>query len=261
VSTTAAPVTALEALLRRERWLVGSGLLVVAAACWAWLIPAALDMYGAMDGPAAWMMRAEWTPAYGLAIFAMWAAMMTGMMLPSAAPTLLLYGRVCRHSEGATAAGRVHLFAAGYLLAWGGFSLLATLLQWALSEAALLTPMMELATPRAAALVAIVAGLYQWTPAKQRCLVQCRSPVAFITRHWRPGPGGALRLGLRHGLVCLGCCWALMLLLFAGGVMSLAWIGGLTAWVLAEKLLPGSLWLSRLGGGLLIGYGLLRAFA
>ncbi|HSW13488.1 MAG TPA: DUF2182 domain-containing protein [Solimonas sp.] len=252
------PATALEGLLRRERWLSGTGLLLVTAACWAWLVPTALDMYGAMDGPAAWMMRDGWSAGYALAILAMWLAMMTGMMLPSAAPTLLLYGRICRHSAIPTATLQVHLFAAGYLLAWGAFSVLATLLQWALSASALLNPMMELATPQAAAVVAIAAGIYQWTPAKQRCLAQCRSPAAFISRHWRPGPAGALQLGLRHGAWCLGCCWALMLLLFAGGVMSLAWIAGLTAWVLAEKLLPGGLLLGRAGGGLLVGWGLLR---
>jgi predicted metal-binding membrane protein len=248
--------TALEALLRRERWLTVLSLGLVVAACWAWIVPAALDMYGDMDGLSAWMMEARWTLAYGLAIFAMWLAMMAGMMLPSAAPTLLLYGVVCRSAgDGGEAASRVHAFAGGYLVAWGGFSAAATLLQWQLVEAGQLTPMMTLASAWTTGLFALIAGVYQWAPLKQRCLAQCRSPAAFISSHWRAGTAGALRMGMEHGLYCLGCCWALMLLLFAGGVMSLAWIAGLTVWVLAEKLLPAGLWLGRAAGLVLIAWG------
>jgi predicted metal-binding membrane protein len=147
-------------------------------------------------------------------------------------------------------------FAAGYILAWCGFSVGATLLQWGLAEAALLSPMMVSASPWLGGAILIVAGVYQWTPLKYACLRQCRSPLAFLMEHWQPGMPGALRLGLRHGLYCVGCCWALMLLLFVGGVMSLLWIGAITAFVLMEKLAP-----YRAQGGRLSGLALVLAGA
>ncbi|HUP92209.1 MAG TPA: DUF2182 domain-containing protein [Solimonas sp.] len=245
--------TALESLLRRERVLVLAGPLVVAAVCWAWLVPAALDMYGDMDGLAAWMMQSRWDLTYAALIFGMWAAMMTAMMLPSAAPALLIYGHVCRSDPAvASVALRVHAFAAGYLLVWAGFSAAATLLQWQLAVSGLLTPMMELGSARVGGALLILAGAWQWTPLKRSCLAQCRSPAAFISAHWRRGIAGALRMGVDHGLYCLGCCWAVMLLLFVGGVMSLAWIAAISVFVLVEKLGPATARGGQLAGAAMV---------
>jgi predicted metal-binding membrane protein len=233
------------------------GLAGVLVCAWAYLIPASLDMYGRMDGVAAWMMETTWEPRYVLLIFLMWAAMMVAMMLPSALPTILIFHRAAQNDpEVRSSSGRMFAFAAGYMLAWSGFCIAATLLQWGLAEAALLSPMMVSISPWLGGAILIVAGVYQWTPFKYACLRNCRSPLAFLVEHWQPGMLGALRLGLRHGLTCVGCCWALMLLLFVGGVMNLLWIGAITAFVLMEKLAP-----SGVQGGRLSGVALLFAGA
>jgi predicted metal-binding membrane protein len=242
--------------LRRDHWLALGGILAAAALCWAWVVAASLDMNGRMDGLAAWMMQPRWDLRYGLLIFAMWSVMMAAMMVPSAIPAIVLYGRVV----GAKASpqrplARTYLFAGGYLLAWCAFSAAATALQWGLAQAALLSPMMQASSPLLAAVLLWMAGIWQWLPIKDRCLTQCRSPLMFLSLHWRPGLGGALRLGARHGLFCVGCCWALMLLLFVGGIMSLLWIVLITAFVLIEKLAPRNLQRGRLSGALLVGAG------
>lgn len=234
-----------------------TGLAGIVASVWAYLILASLDMHGSMDGAAAWMMEATWDARYLLLIFLMWAAMMVAMMLPSALPTILIFHKAIRNDPGVRSPSqRIIAFAAGYILAWSGFSVGATLLQWGLAEAALLSPMMVSASPWLGGALLIVAGVYQWTPLKHACLRHCRSPLAFLVEHWQPGMRGALRLGLRHGLYCVGCCWALMLLLFVGGVMSLLWIGAITAFVLLEKLAP-----YRTQGGRLSGLALVLAGA
>ncbi len=249
--------TSLESLLRRDRWLIGGALAVSIALCWACIVPMARDMYGAMTGPAAWMMTGRWDFAHLSLLFAMWVVMMTGMMLPSAAPTLFLYAGVIRKSpEGERAPAHVYAFAGGYLLVWTAFSLVATVLQRGLANLLLLTPMMEARDRAVGSALLIVAGLYQLTPFKRTCLESCRSPAAFIVRHWKRGAVGGFRLGLAHGADCLGCCWALMLLLFAGGVMNLWWIGALTVFVLLEKLAPLGAQGGRLSGLLIMALGL-----
>ena len=172
-------------------------------------------------------------------MLAMWVAMMIGMMLPSAAPAVLIYAAVARQAaRGGHTVAPAALFASGYALAWAGFSLLATFAQWGLERAALLSPALAASSPHLGAAILIAAGVYQLTPWKDACLRHCRSPVHFIAAHWRPGAAGALRLGFAHGLYCLGCCWLLMALLFAGGVMNLLWIVAIALFVLAEKALP-----------------------
>ena len=254
-------VTPLESLLMRDRLWIAGGLVAIAALSWAWLVPAALDMQGNMSGLAAWMMAPTDGVRYLLLLFAMWVVMMTGMMLPSAAPTLLLYGRVVRSNAAAgPVLPRVYAFGAGYLLAWSAFSIAATLLQWLLRETALLTTMMRTASTALAGSLLIVGGVYEWTPIKRSCLAHCRSAAAFISQQWRPGIAGALQMGFRHGLYCLGCCWALMLLLFVGGVMSLPWIAALTVIVLLEKAAPLGPRIAQACGVFLIGAGLLTLF-
>jgi predicted metal-binding membrane protein len=245
--------TPLEALLERDRLLVASGLALAVLLSWSWLVPMARDMYGDMDGAAAWMVASEWTLPYAATMFGMWATMMLGMMLPSAAPTILLYARVARSAAPPEAAVlQSYAFAAGYVVVWTAFSLASTILQWLLSRAGLLSPMMETRAPVLGAVILFAAGIYQLTPIKGACLAQCRSPAAYVAEHWRAGTHGALRMGLRHGLYCLGCCWAIMLLLFFGGVMSLTWIALLAIAVMSEKLLPFGDLMGRAAGPLLI---------
>lgn len=231
--------TVIELIVEHERAVLIAMLATTTLLCWVWIVPMASDMYGAMTGPSAWMMTSVWDARHLALLCAMWAVMMAGMMLPSAAPMLLLYAAVMRKSpEGPRAALHVYPMAAGYLLVWFGFSLGATVLQRVLSATLLLSPMMTLVSPVAAGVLLVAAAVYQRTPLKQKCLESCRSPVAFLTIHMRPGASGAFRLGLDHGLYCLGCCWMLMLLLFAAGVMNIWAIVALTVFVLFEKLAP-----------------------
>jgi predicted metal-binding membrane protein len=249
--------SALEAALARDRWWVISALAAALVISWAWIVPMAIDMYGGMAGLAAWMVPAQWGTRHDLLLFAMWLVMMVGMMLPSAAPTLLIYAAVLRRADpAAPVLARVYLFAAGYLAIWTAFSLAATAVQRVLAQAALLSPMMQLRSPVLGATLLIGAGIYQLTTFKQACLNSCHSPAAFVASHWRAGPGGAWRMGLEHGLYCLGCCWVVMLLLFVGGVMNLVWIAALTVFILLERLLPARVQGGRLSGVLLIGAGL-----
>jgi len=248
--------TPVESLLLRDRWLVGGALTVVTLLCWAWIVPMAHDMYGDMDGSSAWMMTHTWDFPHLVLLFCMWVVMMAGMMLPSAAPAVLLYAGVIRKSPGAgRVQAHVYAFAGGYLLIWTAFSLAATVLQRLLAHALLLSPMMEIRAPWFAAALIIVAGIYQLTPFKRTCLESCRSPAAFIAQYWRRGVKGGFHIGLMHGLYCLGCCWALMMLLFVGGVMNLWWIAALTIFVLVEKIAPLGAQGGRLSGWLIIGFG------
>jgi len=176
--------------------------------------------------------------------------MMTGMMTPSVAPMILIYARIGRQTsiEGQSFAASAW-FAFGYLLSWTAFSLAATSAQWALERAALLTPMMESTSNILGATVLIIAGLYQWTPFKDACLSHCQTPLGFILRYgFRREATGALALGFRHGLYCIGCCWAVMTLLFVAGVMNLFWIAALAALVLVEKVVPLGRLVPRIAG-------------
>lgn len=231
--------TPVESLLLRDRLLVGAALVVAVALCWAWIVPMARDMYGSMNGASAWMMTGTWDVTHLALLFAMWTVMMAGMMLPSAAPALFLYGGVIRRSaDAARATSHVYAYAGGYLLVWTAYSLVATILQRLLARWLLISPMMDARDARFGGALLIVAGFYQFTPFKRACLASCRHPVEFIVRHWKPGLWGGFYLGAAQGLYCLGCCWALMMLLFVGGVMNLWWIAALTVFVLLEKAAP-----------------------
>lgn len=199
------------------------------------------DPAGTMAAMGAMAMAApEWTPVYALLVFLMWWVMMTAMMLPAASPMILLHAALLRHGRPThSTAGRSTAFLCGYLTVWGGFSAIAAALQWLGERGGWLAPeTMRIGSGALAAAVLLAAGVYQLTPAKERCLEHCRSPAAFFTRHYLPGRLGAFRLGLVHGGWCFGCCWALMALLFVGGIMNLWWIAGLALVVLTEKLLP-----------------------
>ena len=247
--------TILEAALKRDRVTLAVVLLGIPLACWLWVVLMARDMYGPMTGPSAWMMTMTWDARRVVLLWGMWAAMMAAMMLPSAAPLILLHAGAARRSQSGSAAASYAL-AAGYLLVWAVFSVGATALQRVLASRLLLTPMMEPAAPAMAAAVLLVAGAYQLTPLKRVCLQSCRSPLSFLMARWRTGASGAFRLGLEHGAYCLGCCWALMLILFAGGVMNLTVIVALTLWVVIEKMGPFGELGARLSGALLVGLAL-----
>jgi len=189
-------------------------------------------------------------------MFAMWSVMMVGMMLPAATPMALLYAQVVRKAaRDGSVLPPTAVFVAGYLSAWALFSIAATAAQWGLERAALLSPMLVANSPRLGAGLLIAAGVYQLTPWKGACLSRCRDPVHFFATHFRPGVRGALRLGFRYGLYCLGCCWLLMGLLFVGGVMNLLWIAALSVFVLAEKVIPLGASGGRVAGVLMIGVG------
>jgi predicted metal-binding membrane protein len=248
--------TRVEAALLHLRPSLIVVLVVIPVICWIWVIAMARDMYGPMTGASAWMMSVTWDAPRLVLLWAMWAAMMAGMMLPSAAPILLLYARTVRNrADQLHPARAIYALGAGYVLVWAVFSVAATALQRIFASLLLLTPMMEPATPAAAAALLLLAGIYQLTPFKRTCLDQCRSPIMFLTSHWREGVAGAFRMGVWHGVYCLGCCWGLMLLLFAGGVMNLVVILTLTVWVAIEKIAPFGEQSARVSGALLLGAG------
>ena len=236
-------------MLREERKVILLALVGVTAIAWFYLIAASqsVDMAAA---PMADMPDMDMAVP-GSWLFAMWWVMMLGMMLPSAAPMILTFAMVQRRRrERAQPYVPTTMFVFGYLIVWGAFSLAATAVQSTLQQYALLP-----ATPRLAGPIFILAGVYQFTPLKYACLSHCRSPFAFVLNNWRDGWGGALRMGAGHGRYCLGCCWMLMALLFAVGVMNLIWVAALAAFVFAERLLPGGVWIGRIGGGAMAAFG------
>jgi predicted metal-binding membrane protein len=250
------PRTILESALRYDRTPAVVLLALLPMVSWIWIAVMARDMYGPMTGASAWMMTAQWDVPHLLLLWAMWAVMMTGMMLPSASPMLLLYGVIARRSAQRLASLQIYAFAAGYLVVWTVFSLGATALQRILAAFLLVSSMMEIASPRTGATLLLIAGVYQLTPIKLACLQTCQSPLGFLMSRWRNGLSGAFGMGLEHGAYCVGCCWALMLLLFAGGVMNLTVIAALTAFVAFEKLAPFGLYGARVSGVLLVLAGL-----
>jgi predicted metal-binding membrane protein len=254
-------------LSSRDRMAIVFSLAGMTALAWVYLLVLAGSMSsmgaGDSDMTRTVMAPRPWEMVDGLFMFLMWAIMMVGMMLPSAAPMTLLYAGMVRKAERqGTPMAPIAAFVSGYLAMWCLFSVGATLVQWGLHEAAMLSPMMMAKSQVLGAVLLIVAGVYQLTPWKTVCLDHCRSPANFIAEHWRPGASGAFRLGLHHGAFCLGCCWALMGLLFVGGVMNLLWIAAIAIFVFVEKVLPVRSWNVRVGwfagiGLIVLGLGLL----
>ena len=201
---------------------------------------------------------ADWGAREAFLLFAMWAVMMVAMMLPSAAPMILLFARVRANRLGT---GRrstpTFFFTGGYLAVWVAFSAAAALMQWTLHSLAVLSPGMRTVSPFVTGAILIGAGVYQWMPLKQNCLSHCQSPLGFLTTSWREGKRGAISMGMKHGAFCLGCCWALMALLFAGGVMNLAVVAAISIAVLIEKVVPAGQLIARVYGIVLITAGIL----
>ncbi|HJR71297.1 MAG TPA: DUF2182 domain-containing protein [Gammaproteobacteria bacterium] len=259
------PPGSLERMLVRDRLLIAATLAVLVALAWAYLVmlarrmgsdadvAAVASMPGmpGMDGQSA---GGPATRALALTAF-MWWTMMIGMMLPSAAPMVLLFGTVQRRQLAAENPSlRVGMFTLGYVVTWGAFSLLAAAAQTVLAERALLAPMDLTVTTRIGALLVALAGVYQLTPLKHVCLRRCRSPAEFLSSHWRPNTSGAVRMGIEHGLFCVGCCWLLMGLLFVVGVMNLFWVAAIAAFVLLEKIVPHGEAVARVSGVALLAF-------
>lgn len=249
------------AVARISRLITLAAFVAVGGIAWALLIESGALM-AAMDGES-WLsdlMRVLMRPAaagpYLAAAVLMWAVMMIAMMTPAVLPVLLMFLRLERPSARGAMPFDGALLAAGYLVVWFCFALIASSLQWGLHRAALLHTHALAAPPALAGGLLIGAGLYQLTPLKAACLKQCQSPLGLLVNHWRDGPRGAFVMGLTHGRYCLGCCWALMLLMFAGGVMSVAAMAVLSLFILAERLLPAGPWAAKLPGLVLIGWGL-----
>lgn len=224
---------------RRDRWAVLSGLTGVVVVAWLYLFHRAGQMMPMPDAVAGVARIAPWTSSTYVLVFLMWAAMMIAMMVPSATPMTLMYAGVARKAESLERpVAPTFVFVAGYVAVWIAFSVAATTVQMVLVGAFVLSPMLVSTSPLLGGVLLLGAGAYQLTPLKRACLRNCRAPAHFLSQHWRSGAGGALVMGLGHGVYCLGCCWILMGLLFVGGVMNLAWVAAIAAFVLLEKTLP-----------------------
>ena len=272
----------LESVLRRDRLVVVIALVAVIVLSWVYVLAGAgmgmsafemtrmtqpvgvidstqpsmqgISMGGSAVGGT--MVTGAWTVGYAVVIFFMWWVMMFGMMLPSAAPLLLLFARMMRKEKDKGAPYvPTGVFALGYVIMWAAFSAIATGAQWGLEASGLLSGIMVGTSAVLGAGLLIAAGVWQLTPWKNACLRHCRSPIGFLSAHWRPGRTGAFKMGLVHGAFCLGCCWFLMALLFYGGVMNLYWIIGLALYILIEKLLPAGARIGQLTGVILIAWG------
>jgi len=253
------PDAMLERALARDRWIVGGCVALVAALAWLWLWRQSVEMTSNsmaassmpdMDMGGAMMVSTADAGPYLMSAFIMWLLMMIAMMLPSAAPMILLYGKLARgaRAQGAALAPTA-IFAFVYLTTWAAFSIAAAIAQLLLIRMGFVSEMtLAFGNWRIGGALLIAAGLYQFTPLKRACLESCRSPMSFLMRLWRPSWTGAVRIGLAHGLYCLGCCALLMALLFVFGVMNQAWVAALSLFVLTEKLLPFGSRIGTLGG-------------
>lgn len=246
--------TRLEILLRRDRTVVVAGLAALTVVAWVYLVSMTSRMSVA-DGMAMPPMQ-SWRAVEIVLLFVMWGVMMVAMMVPTVTPLLLMFARADRQRVGNRAVTRTGTLLLGYLLVWMGFSVLATLAQWGLHSAALLSPTMVGTSSIFGGLLLIAAGVFQFTPMKRACLTQCRSPLSFLMSYWREERWGSFILGLQHGTYCVGCCWLLMALLFVAGVTNLFWMVGISVFVLAEKAAPNGDLIRRIAGGTLIATGI-----
>ena len=242
-------------LLKRDRIIVLSGLAALVALSWAYISYLSRDMWN-MDVEMVMPQMRAWGAMDFALTFVMWAVMMVAMMTPSAAPMILTFaGANRRRRERRRPYTPTAVFISGYLMVWAAFSVVATLAQWGLNAASLLSPMMASTSPILGGVLLLAAGIYQWTPLKSACLRHCRSPLGFVLNEWREGTRGAFLMGLKHGGYCVGCCWVLMALLFVAGVMSLLWVAAIAGFVLLEKVAPAGYWAGRVAGVALIGWG------
>jgi predicted metal-binding membrane protein len=254
-------VAPLEVILKRDRAIVVAGLIGITLLAWGYMVYEAGAMYHTgicscagmkMSGPD----TGAWSTATLVPLFLMWAEMMVAMMIPSAAPMILTFAMVNRkRREQQRPFVPTGVFVLGYVLVWTVFSAMAALAQWILHAKAMLSPTMVSTSPLLGGALLITAGIFQWTPLKNSCLTHCRSPLSFLMTGWREGKRGALRMGLKHGTYCTGCCWFLMALLFVAGVMNIWWIAIISVFVLLEKIAPRGVLVGKIAGGLLAIWG------
>ena len=253
-------ITPLEYILRRDRFIVIAGLFIISILAWLYIIYLYRQME-VMNMDAlffAMPMTPEWTATDFIFMFLMWLVMMIAMMTPSVAPLILLFAKVNRQrkEQQSPFVNTFYLFT-GYFVVWGGFSLIATLLQWLLQQLSWLNPDMIITNKILGAIILIAAGIFQFTAIKQTCLSYCKSPLDFIYKHWGEGKNGAIKMGFKNGAYCVGCCWVLMVLLFVSGVMNILWVALIALFVLIEKVSAKSKWISFVAGSLLIALGAL----
>lgn len=248
----------LESLIKKDRLIVCSGLIIIAILAWAYMFHLDNQMKN-MDVSMLHLMPEMqfWDLKKFILMFVMWVVMMVAMMLPSAAPTGLIFAEVHRKRKN-TDKPFVPLgfFLSGYFTVWTAFSLAATTVQWLLQQVALLSPMMVSTSPLLGGSILLAAGVFQFMPLKYACLSRCRNPLNFLVDEWQEGNYGAFIMGVKHGYFCVGCCWMLMALLFVAGVMNLLWVAAIALFVLVEKVLPNPVWTGRVGGIILIIWGL-----
>ena len=248
-------------ILKRDRSIIAAGIVLVTVLAWWYTVA----MAGASNGAAMPMARPDpnaWSAGALLPLFIMWVVMMVAMMLPSATPMILTFAAVARNRrQHQRPYVPVAVFASGYLVVWGGFSVVATVAQWLLHRAALLSPMMVSRSALLGGGLLLLAGIFQFTPLKRSCLTHCRAPLEFISTRWREGWWGSFVMGLEHGLFCTGCCWALMCVLFAVGVMNLLAVAALASLIALEKMSSFGRQLSRVTGAALVIGGLITVAA
>jgi predicted metal-binding membrane protein len=243
--------------------MVICGIAAVSAIAWAYMCYLAWSMKGMDMGPELSMPHmAAWGPADFVLTFVMWAVMMVAMMVPSAAPMILMFATINRKRRiQESPVAPTGVFALGYVGAWAWYSALATIGQWGLHKAALLSPAMVNTSPIVGGALLLAAGVFQFTPLKYACLTRCRSPLQFLLNEWREGTWGAFLMGLRNGNYCVVCCWALMALMFVGGVMNLLWMAAIAVVVLVEKVAPAPALLGKAGGVVLSVWGVWMALS
>jgi len=242
-------------LFYKDRLIVFSGLALITVFAWAYMIHMAMNMTGTgMNMTKPCLMH--WGIGDIIHLFVMWTIMMAAMMLPAATPMIMMFATVNgQRSKGESPLIPTWLFVLGYLAVWTAYSGLATLTQWGLHLSALLTHHLVITSPLLGGLLLLAAGIFQWTSFRDACMSKCRSPLGFLMTEWREGRRGALIMGLKAGLFCIGCCWLLMILSFVLGVMNMIWMAALTAFMLLEKVTENE-WLSRTAGLTLVAWGL-----
>ncbi|MEH6543891.1 MAG: DUF2182 domain-containing protein [Porticoccaceae bacterium] len=256
------PTNSYQSVLRRDRWIVLAGLVSITALAWLYVTDMAIDMDGIMNMPTSGdvltMTRSvHWTASNFVLTSVMWVVMMVGMMVPGASPMILMFTKVNhKQRENDEPFVPTVIFVAGYITIWSVYSVATAGLQLGLQDADLLSPILTSTSAIYSGITLVVVGLYQLTTIKNACLRHCQTPLSFLTTSWRDGYSGAFRMGLSHGAFCVGCCWALMALLFVGGVMNVLWGVAITIFVFAEKLMQPGPMFPRISGGMLVAWGI-----
>jgi len=250
-----AKISKMENLLQKDRLLIIFSLILITVLAWAYMFHMAWEMVG-KDIDINLACLGHWGLGDLAHMFIMWSIMMVAMMIPSATPMIIIFATVNRQRSNKQGPFiPTWVFVLGYLIAWTVYSALATIVQWGLHVSALLTHTLVITSPFLAALFLVAAGVFQWTPFRDACMIRCRSPFGFIMTEWREGHRGALIMGLKHGVYCVGCCWMLMILCFVLGVMNMLWMATLTAFMVLEKVIDNK-WISRIAGMILVVWGL-----